>query len=116
MNRDSAWICFLALAASPLAACGDDTAAGGGGGGVGGEGGGASADPLEMRWTSGSRLKIKVQRAGDAEQFAGVHDVELDAPCVILPAGDGSLRCVPSGQARVVYTDPDCTDAVATYY
>lgn len=93
--------------------CGDDSTGPGGGGGGGG---GPNADPLESRYTSGSRLKIQVQRAGDAEIFNTVIDSQLDSPCFIEPASDDSLRCVPSAAASVAYRDATCTDPVVTYY
>jgi len=107
MNRALACSCLtLALSFWGLG-CGDDA-------GAGGEG--ADDDPLRLQFVSGSRLKIRVLQAGDAQRFNGVIDSELDSACYPAEAEDGSLRCVPSGVARILYADAACTHGVATYY
>lgn len=60
---------------------------------------------------AGSRLRPVVAIAGGgAAAFLGWHDSLLELDCSFRPMADGSLRCIPGGP-RVVFTDPDCTQA-----
>lgn len=102
---------LLVLGSTLLFACGDDSANGGGG-----QGGAFGGGPDQARYASGTRLKVKVQRVGDVEQFFDVYDSELDTSCYPYPAADGSLRCIPNSLSlSVVYRDAACTDPVAVF-
>ncbi len=95
-----------------LTACGDDGGTGAGGAGASG-GGGAGGGAAIPRYVSGTRLKIRVQKAGDAEQYWEMYDSELGAACGPGLGTDGALRCMPSGYVgQVLYTDASCTQPV----
>lgn len=71
------------------------------------------AAPKPAAFESGSRLKVKVYRAGDAEQFLAFRDSLNNELCDTATAADGALRCLPGGGANEVqYTDPGCANPV----
>ncbi len=116
MTRLTPFFHALALVCLPgLLGCGDDAATGGAGAGAGG-GGGAGGGAANPRWTSGERLKIVVQRAGDAEQFFSIQDTVLGQECDVSTAADGQLRCVPRARGSVVYADAACTQPIVASY
>lgn len=93
---------------------GDPPAADGGGGG--GDGGPADST-CETR--GGTRLRDVVRHGSDGStEHMHFQDSELETACEFAPASDGVVRCLPlqGGRFRTattVYTDSDCTDAVA---
>lgn len=120
---------IVMIGAVGLLGCGDDTGTGGAGatggagsgagatgagdvGGAGGAGGGASTSSMQ----SGTRLKVKVQRAGDADTYWSLYDAELATECSPQTGFDAKLRCYPSGNGYVGYMDAACTQPVASAY
>lgn len=117
-----AWISTMGLSA---AACGDGTSSGAGGTNAGGAGGagaatatggsgaGGAATNASPRYASGSRLKARVVRAGDAEAFREIFDDQLQLVCEPQLDPDGVLRCMPSDNVQaVVFRDAACSDAI----
>lgn len=99
----------------PLVGCGDDSQTGGAGGGGGGDEGGGGASSTTARYVSGTRLKVSVSRAGDAEQFAYITDTTLGVTCE--PFDDGSeTRCFPSSASAIQYQDAACTEPVLVHF
>lgn len=63
---------------------------------------------------SGVRLKVRHRVASDgSRQFVDMFDSELGVSCAWLHASDGQIRCVPGITTQILYTDPQCTQAIA---
>jgi hypothetical protein len=64
----------------------------------------------------GTRLHVN-RIVGDDGSSApiGLYDVEVDAPCSFRLAGDGAMRCLPTGVAgaEVLFTDDKCSKPFA---
>lgn len=75
----------------------------------------ADAPPQHAEWTSGTRLRARVQSSPDgARAWVGWHDATLDLDCARYVTSDGS-RCLPDGGAMVIpyYSDASCSTPVA---
>jgi hypothetical protein len=75
--------------------------------------------PVESVLQGGSRLQVRtaVNPAGQALGMLPEYiDAEWDAPCSLLPAADGSIRCVPSPIffAEGHFADDGCTTPVVS--
>ncbi len=77
---------------------------------------GADGNPGGAAAESGTRLKVRHWSADDGATLrAGdFFDVEINEPCVLRLASDGSRRCMP-GPASIyptpMYADPGCSSA-----
>jgi hypothetical protein len=70
------------------------------------------ANQLELI-KSGARLRARLGRTSDGAQgFLGWYDQQLGAPCVMGPATDGKLRCVPGTYGTLYYSDARCQTAI----
>lgn len=99
---------------------GGGASGGSGGGGTGGTGGGGSGgnggSGGTPDYTSGSRIKARVNSSADgAKGFAGFYDSQLGVPCAFNHAADDTLRCLPNTYAYVAsyFSDSGCTTPLA---
>jgi hypothetical protein len=94
---------------------GDGGGDGGGGDGVGGAGGsgGSGFDP---GFADGDRIVYRrYEIEGDLTIYAsGPYDTELGFPCQWHETSEGGdvRRCLPTTDASVLFSDPECTDPV----
>lgn len=65
-------------------------------------------------YRSGARIKVRVLRAGDVFELAGLRDAQRNEPCEPRPAADGELRCLPTNTTfEIAYTDATCQTPIA---
>jgi len=66
--------------------------------------------------TSGSRLKARYYEGEDgSKQFIGWWDSQRQEDCVMVPAKDGKLRCLPAANVAITgYADANCSVPVVT--
>jgi len=89
--------------------------------GTGGQGGSSSSgdagtggDSTVAGFVSGSRLRARYYEGTDgSKQMIGWHDSELGMGCTVLPAEDGSLRCLPSMVVTTYFADQACAQPAA---
>jgi len=88
--------------------------------GTGGQGGssssgeaGAGGAPV-AGFVSGSRLRARYYQGDDgSRQMLGWYDTELGTHCTVMPAEDGTLRCLPSTIVLTYFSDPACAAPAA---
>lgn len=69
----------------------------------------ASPPSITGEWTSGSRLRARVERASDGTaRFVGWHDGVLDVDCAFARDASGAIRCLPTTPLDGVYFDAAC--------
>jgi len=67
-------------------------------------------------WSSGGRLRARIETADGVKRFVTWHDTTLDADCTFSPAADGKTRCVPPTYGfHGYFSDASCKDTVVVF-